>query len=262
MGNSRASRITLAILNIIGFIGVVVINTLANILPLNNLNTGAISDKYPNLFVPAGLTFSIWGIIYILLAIFVIYGMVSALKKEPKENFIEKIGILFFITCLANVGWIFAWHYQIVPLSLALMLVLFGLLLAMYLRLSIGISNAPSLVRYFIHLPISVYLGWISIATIANVAALLISVGIKSPFPGEAFWAVITIAIGIAITIAMLLRRNDVFYCMVVVWALIGILMKRLGDNPLNVSIIVVIIAGFVLISAGIIIQLVRRKAY
>ena len=118
MGKSRL--LTLSILNLIGFLGTVVVNGLANALPLNNKTTGELSDQYPNLFVPAGLTFSIWGVIYILLAIFVIYGLVISIKNNTQKTaFIENIGILFFISSLANIGWIFAWHYQIIALSLA-----------------------------------------------------------------------------------------------------------------------------------------------
>ena len=174
MGKSRL--LFLSILNLIGFLGTVIVNGLANALPLNNKTTGELSDQYPNLFVPAGLTFSIWGVIYVLLAIFVIYGLIVAIKKDTqKSSFIDNIGILFFISCLANIGWIFAWHYEILPLSLFLMLLLLGSLITIYLRLRIGKSDAIAIEKYFTHLPVSVYLGWITVATIANITALLVN---------------------------------------------------------------------------------------
>jgi len=261
MGRSRL--LFLSILNLVGFLGVVIVNGLANALPLNNKTTGSLSDQYPNLFVPAGLTFSIWGVIYILLAIFVIYGLIIAIKKESQRlSFIQNIGVLFFISCLANIGWIFAWHYEVLPLSLILMVVLLGSLIAIYLRLSIGKSDSTRADKYLVHLPFSVYLGWITIATIANVTALLVNLNWNTFGLGEQFWTVAVIIVGIAITLSTLLTRKDIFYCMVVDWALLGILLKRLADSTPAQSVIVVTIVGMVLISVGIIMQIIRKKIY
>ncbi len=259
----KRGLLSLAILNLIGFLGTVIVNGLASALPLNNKTTGELSDQYPNLFVPAGLTFSIWGVIYILLAIFVIYGLIVAIKKDnQKSSFIETIGLLFFISCLANIGWIFAWHYEILPLSLVLMLLLLGSLLTIYLRLRIGKSDSTRTEKYLVHLPFSVYLGWITIATIANVTALLVDINWDTFGLGEPFWAVAVITVGIAIALSILFTRKDIYYCLVVDWALLGILLKRLADATPVQSVVVITIIGLALISAGIIAQIVRRKIY
>ena len=262
--NKSRSVLMLSILNLLGFVGTVVVNALANILPINNITTGALSDLYPNLFVPAGLTFAIWGLIYVLLGIFVIYPLVPRVRRDPRKvQFVHKIGPLFFVSCLANIGWIFAWHYQILPLSLALMLVLLGSLLAIYLRLNIGKSEAPRAERYFAHPPFSVYLGWITIATIANVTALLVDINWNTLGLGEQFWAVAVIIVGIAIALSVLFTRKDIFYCLVVDWALIGILLKRLSVTTVpDQSVVVVTVAGLALITGGVIAQLVRKKVY
>ncbi|MFC1861753.1 hypothetical protein ACFLX6_00450 [Chloroflexota bacterium] len=260
----RKSRLlTLSILNLIGFLGTVVVNGLANALPLNNKTTGELSDQYPNLFVPAGLTFSIWGVIYILLAIFVIYGLVISIKNNTQKTaFIENIGILFFISSLANIGWIFAWHYEILPLSLVLMLVILGALITIYLRLHIGKSDSTLNERYLVHLPFSVYLGWITIATIANVTAVLVDINWNTFGLGEQFWTVAVIIVGIAIALSILLTRKDIFYCLVVDWALLGILLKRLADSTPVQSVIIISIIGMALISVGVIAQIVRKRVY
>jgi len=262
MGKSRL--LFPSILNLIGFLGTVILNGLASALPINNKTTGELSDQYPNLFVPAGLTFSIWGVIYILLAIFVIYGLISAIKKDTQNSsFIENIGILFFISCLANIGWIFAWHYEILPLSLVLMLLLLGSLITIYLRLRIGKSDSTRIEKYLVHLPFSVYLGWITIATIANVTALLVDVNWNTFGLGEQFWAVAVIMVGIAIALSILFTRKDIFYCLVINWALLGILIKRLAvETTPDQSVIIITIVGLVLISVGIIVQIIRRKIY
>jgi len=262
--NSKRSLIVLSILNIIGFLGTIVVNGLANALPINNLTTGELSDKYPNLFVPAALTFSIWGAIYLLLAIFVVYQAVLAFGKNGQDSaFSHKIGVLFFISSIANMGWIFAWHYEILPLSVVLMLLLLGTLIAIYLRLNIGRSNATNREKYLVHLPFSVYLGWITIATIANITTLLVSLNWNTFGLGEQFWTVAVIVVGIAIALAVLIRRRDAFYCLVIDWALLGILLKRFAAsvNPES-SIITIVIAGMVLITLGILVQTVRRKVY
>ena len=262
--NKNRRMLTLSILNLLGFLGTVVVNALATTLPINTITTGELSDLYPNLFVPEGLTFAIWGLIYVLLAIFVVYQLIPSVRRDDqKADFIRRIGPLFFISCLANIGWIYAWHYKIVPLSLALMLILLGSLLAIYLRLNVGKSEAAKTEKFLAHLPFSVYLGWITIATIANVTALLVNINWNAWGLGEQIWAVAVIIVGIAIALSVLFTRKDIFYCLVVDWALLGILLKRLSDTTMpDQNVVIVTIAGLALISVGIVAQLVRRKAY
>ena len=261
--DTRRSLIFLSILNVIGFLGTIVVNGLANALPINNKTTGELSDQYPNLFVPAGLTFSIWGLIYILLAIFVIYQVVVTFRKgEAGLDSFRKIGYLFFLSSLLNIGWIFAWQYEIVPLSLVIMLLLLGCLLAIYIKLSVGKKGPSIKEQYLVHLPFSVYLGWITIATIANVTALLVDLNWNRFGLSEQFWAVAVIVVGIAITLSVLLRRQDIYYSLVVDWALLGILIKRLADSVPIQSVIVVTIVGLVMVTAGIVAQLAKKKVY
>jgi hypothetical protein len=186
--------------------------------------------------------------------------MPSVRRDPQKIEFVQRIGALFFISCLANIGWIFAWHNQLLPLSLVLMLLLLGCLLAIYVRLNIGKSQAPKAQRYLVHLPFSVYLGWITIATIANVTALLVSNGWG--LDQQQLWAVTVIIVGIAIALSVLFTRKDIYYSLVVDWALLGILLKRLSATTLAQSVVVITIVGLVLISGGIIAQMIRKRAY
>jgi hypothetical protein len=258
----RRWQIFLSILNLAGFLGVILVNGLANALPINHKTTGELSDQYPNLFVPAGLTFSIWGLIYLMLAVFTIYSLIKTVRGNSRGDFIQKIGFLFFLSCVANMGWIFAWHYQIVPLSLVIMLLLLGCLLAIYLRLSIGKQGPPKSEKYLVHLPFSVYLGWITIATIANATALLVDIHWGRWGLSEEFWAVGVIIVGIAITMGVLFKRQDIFDAFVVDWALLGILIKRLAVSIPAQSVIGITIIGLVLITAGVMVQLVRKRVY
>jgi len=255
---------SLSILNLLSFVSIVIVNYLAVTLPLNNKTTGVLSDQYPNLFVPVGLTFSIWGIIYLLLGIFIVYQLVYAFKKDTQNSsFLEKIGILFFVSCLANFTWIFAWHFEMVPLSLFIMLILLISLIVIYQKLNIGRSEASKSEKYLVHLPFSVYLGWITIATIANTTALLVNLNWNRLGLSEPFWTIVVIIIGLVISLMMLFYRKDIFYSLVVDWALLGILIKRLTVDIVRIqSIITIVCLGLIIISSGIIIQIIRKKVY
>ena len=142
-------------------------------------------------------------------------------------------------------------------------LILLGSLLAIYVRLNIGKSDAPKAERYLVHLPFSVYLGWITIATIANVTALLVDIDWMRWGLTQQFWAVAVIIVGIAIALSVLFTRKDIYYSLVVDWALLGILLKRFSVTTVPAqSVVVVTIVGLVLVSGGIIAQLIRKRVY
>jgi hypothetical protein len=255
-------RLWLAILNILGFLGTIVVNALAVVIPLNNKTTVQLSDQYPNLFVPAGLTFSIWGVIYVLLAIYCLYQLSPSVRNNDTPGvFVDKVGWLFFVSCVFNMAWIFAWHYEFVVLSVVVMLLLLVTLIAIYLKLPVGYSHANNREKYLVHLPLSVYLGWISVATIANITAMLVYLKCNAFGISPQFWAVTVIAVGIILALVMLIQRKDIFYALVVDWALLGILLKRLSESDTPAQYVVVAsIAGLALVSTGIIVRLTTRK--
>jgi len=220
--------------NIIAVILTIIVNSLANTLPIGGKNTGELSDNIPNLFVPTGLTFSIWGIIYILIIIFAIYLAKDLFKKEKiTKPFLEKISYFFILASLANILWIFIWHYEQILLSLLAMLLLFFSLLIIYLRLNIGIAKVLMKEKLFIHIPISVYIGWITVATIANVTAVLVTIGWDGFGISEQIWTMLVIIIATIITILIIITRKDYAYSAVIIWALFGIYLKRIADDPI-----------------------------
>jgi hypothetical protein len=257
-------NLMLALLNLVGFVAVVVVNALANALPLAGKTTGQLSDQYPNLFVPSGLTFLVWGLIYILLAIYAVHGLVQAIRMPAQGiPFMQRIGFLFLITCVANIAWIFSWHYEVLPLSMIVMVVLLATLAAIYVRLNVGRSAAGPAEKYLVHLPMSVYFGWITVATIANATALLVAYRWDRFGLSEQFWAILMIAIGAVLALLMLFYRKDLFYTLVVDWAVLGILLKRTSDNRSSAQgVIVASIVCLAVLTLGIITQLVRGKVY
>ena len=205
-------------ISLILFAGMIVMNYLANALPLNNKTTGELSDSFPNLFVPAGITFSIWGVIYLLL---IVYCVVQFTGSD--QTAISNLSWLFAVSCILNALWIVAWHYGKLPLSLLVML---GLL-ASLIYINILIKDLP---LGLIKAAFGVYLGWICIATIANVTALLVNYNWKGLGLSEETWTIIMIAVGALIVSLALFRFNNPFIGLSVIWAFTGIIIKRQAD--------------------------------
>lgn len=232
-------------LNLLLFAGMVVMNYLANALPLNGKTTGELSDAYPNLFVPAGVTFSIWGVIYILLLIFCVVQFTTS-----HQAVISRIGWLFGISCIFNALWIVAWHYERLPLSLILML---GLLVSL-IWINIFIKDMPF---GFFKAAFGIYLGWICIATIANVTALLVAYGWGGFGISEETWTIIMIIVGTVVAALAIWRFDNPFIGLAVVWAFIGIMIKRQADVR---SIFITAAVAMVLVAAVLIITFLRKR--
>ncbi|OGI11493.1 MAG: hypothetical protein A2Y40_01575 [Candidatus Margulisbacteria bacterium GWF2_35_9] len=246
-------------LSCLSFMFMLTLNALANILPINGYNTGQLSGMYPNLFVPAGVTFSIWGLIYIALLLF-LYGLFKYKNKDDKYFF--KLTSLFIASNLLNGSWILAWHYKIIVLSLIIMIALLLTLIKMYLTVKdariLNTSNSTRLIKF----ASSLYLGWISLATVANTSALLVFYQWSRFGLSEVFWTIVMILVVLVLTSAMLLRERDLVFSWVVLWAYYGIILKRLSVSPIYKEIILTTqISALVIILLGVftIIKLVRK---
>lgn len=254
---------TLKIANITAFILMVYVNYLSNALPINGHTAGELSDKYVNYFVPAGLTFAIWGVIYSWFMVFLGFQIATFFSKEIDKKvspIVGKIGWLFVISCLLNVTWLLAWHYEFVGLSVLLMVSFLGTLLYIFLKIGVGKSKINNLEKWISHAPFSIYLGWISIATIANFTALLVSNQWNGFGIDNAAWAKIMIIIGLVLTVFVVIQRNAIFYALVVVWAFYGIHLKRsqIADMPsLSIDNVVLFCLGFITLTV-----LVRIKKW
>jgi hypothetical protein len=230
--DSRALSILVALL----FLATLVVNALANILPINGRTTGEVSDALPNLFVPAGLTFSIWGLIYLLLAGAVTAGVLEAFRKDRAPAWGAIDYTVIAVNLAANCGWILAWHYGQVGRSLVLMLVILASLVFLEERRYAAPkteAQAPGLLRrFFLSTPLNVYLGWICVATIANATALLVSSGWEGFGLDPRAWTVVVIAAGLAVGLVLAFARKAVAAPLVVVWAYAGIVIKRVEVDP------------------------------
>lgn len=216
------------ILNFVSVLVTLTVNGMANVLPLNGQNTGEISNRFPVLFTPAGYVFSIWGVIYLGLLAFGIYQLLPSQKNNSR---LEKLGYWFFMSNVFNSAWIFAWHYNQFPLSLVIMLGLLASLLVIYLRLQVGIRPVSTREKWLVNIPFSIYLGWISVATIANFSVVLYNAGWDG-FGFPAAWTILVLAVGVALGTAMVFMRQEVAYPAVLVWAFAGIWQKQSTANP------------------------------
>ncbi|MBC7233050.1 MAG: tryptophan-rich sensory protein [Chloroflexi bacterium] len=219
------------VLNLLAFLGTVTVNGLANALPINGQTTGEISDRFQVYFVPAGYVFSIWGLIYLGLLGFVVYQLLPTQRSSQR---LGRIGYWFVLSCLANSLWILLWHYEFFALTVAVMLILLISLIAIYLRLDIGRVQVATAEKWLVDTPFSIYLGWITVATVANVTALLSYWNWSGWGIGAQVWAVIMLVIATALAAAMSLTRRDIAYALVIVWAFVGIAVKQ-GGTPLVV---------------------------
>ena len=218
-----------ALLNVFGLVIVLTVNALANILPINGYNTGQISGFYPNFFVPAGFTFGIWGIIYFLLIGFVFCSLFAAFGKfnAAAKTAIDKAGPYFLITCLLNAGWIVAWHYLYLGLSLAIMLAFLVSLILLFLSIRPIKNEMPFFYRLWVYHPFLVYLGWISVATIANVTALFVGIGWQGEPLSPQYWSIIMILIALLLGVFMVGRLKQPAFGFVLAWAFWGIYAKQ-----------------------------------
>ena len=199
----------------IALIAVIVVNALSNTLPLNGVTAAEISNRLDVLFTPAGYVFSIWSLIYLLLVIWLI-----AIYKKVKENrFKSKVGFLFIISCIFNIAWLFSWHYEQFILSIIIMFLLLFTLITIYLQYK---NTEKGLSERF---PFSFYLAWISVATIANMSYVLkyynVDLGIS-----EVAGSLVLVAVAVILGYLAVALSRDIFFVLVIVWALIGIAVK------------------------------------
>jgi hypothetical protein len=227
---SKKELLGLKVFNAVAFVLMVAANAFANIFRLNGTNTGEVSNEYPNLFTPAVVTFSIWGLIYLLLGLFVLYQFGVFDKKIPvRDDTIQEIGLYFGISSIANAAWVFAWQYHKIFISVILLLVILICVTIISTRLSSKKFTQKE--KILIRLPFSVYFGWLTVALIANITAFLVSIHWNGWGISEQAWTVIVMLAGLVIGIAVMLKNKDIAYGLTIVWAYLGILIKHVSPN-------------------------------
>lgn len=246
---SNLSRI-----NLLSYIFLIIANVSALQLPFFGRTPGQVSDLYPNMLTPADFSFKIWSVIYILLGVFVLYGYKMNDGKTPKE--VDAIGWLFALTCLFNLYWLLAWqslHLGWASISIFIYWVI--LIIINYRLTKLGDAH------WYCRIPFGVYLGWISVASLANYNVYLIANDFSFFGYSETMVTATLIATGICGTLLVLRLNGDIWFTLVLIWAFFGIYMKNkdASQSPtvvLNMS----LLAMVVLAVAGVLSYVIRRK--
>ncbi|MBU6145672.1 MAG: tryptophan-rich sensory protein [Paenibacillaceae bacterium] len=225
---------------VIAYIGMTTINALATILPINGMTTGEISDLYPSLFTPAGITFSIWGIIYTLLLCFVLIPPIWFATRKETVVPLSLYG-MFIISCVWNSLWIVCWHYGWLALSVVVMVLLLVSLIFIYVRLS---SLPLTFVqRCVIRLPFSIYLAWIVVATVANVASWLVAIEWTRFGLSEQWWMCAIVVVACVIMCTLVVRFRDGAIGLVGIWAFVGILIKHVSGFDRQYPVVIALVS-------------------
>ncbi len=230
---------------VVVFVATVAVNAAANVLPINGQQTGAISDRFDVLVIPAGYVFSIWSLIYLLLAAFTVDQARPSRAADPT---LRRLGWLPAVTGVLNTGWLLLFHYEAFVLTVPVMVTLLIVLIAINAITFADRARLNGASRWTVRLPFSVYLGWITVATIANIAQTLDAAGFDAFGIDPPVVASAVLLLGMAIAVTFVARFADVAYGAVIVWAYAGIAVREM-ETPL----VPWVAAGGALIVAGLI---------
>jgi benzodiazapine receptor len=241
--------------NILSVALALTVNILASALPLNGQNTGEISDQFKVYFVPAGYVFAIWGIIYIGWIAFAIYQA----RPTQRENLrLRNLGYWFALSGVFNAAWLFCWHYNQFGLSVLVMLGLLISLIVSYLKLDVGRTSVSAAEKWSVDIPFSTYLGWISVATIANISDYLYFINWDGFGIAPQTWAIIMIVVASLLGIIMTFTRRDSAYAFVLAWSFAGIAVKQAAEPSVATT---AWIAAVVALGLGLFSIIQRRRA-
>ena len=254
--NRNSGDILRQLVTITAVVTAFIVNVLSNIFPLNGLTIGGISNTLFKdvLIIPANYAFAIWGLIYLGLFALAIYQVLPSQRENPN---LRKTGYLLTIASVAQSIWVYLFLSRLFVLSVIAMLLILVPLIVMYLRLRIATTFASRAEKWFIRYPISIYLGWISVATIVNIASALYINNWKGFGISAEAWTVVMIIIATVIAAIALLQRQDIAYSGVTLWALIAIAIKHWENPSLRIA---ASICTFLLIAIGLFLSLTQWK--
>lgn len=227
---------TLAILNFVIYVIAFVVSQMSQFKLIGDTDMGEVSARYENVFTPAGITFSIWGVIYLGLFAFTIYHLIQAYKKDihaEANQVLQRIGYYFVANNLATTAWVFAWLYEYVALSLVLMIIQLYTLTRIQITLKIYDPYKSVTSKLFTQIPLSLYFAWICIATIANASSFFVYIGFDGAGISDSSWAILLIVIATLLSVFIICFKHNPYFGLVVLWALYGIYLKRVEINEI-----------------------------
>jgi len=241
------------LVTVLSFLLTMAVNIAANALPINGQMTSTISDRFHVYVIPAGYVFAIWGVIYVLLGAFTVW---QALPRNREDATLRSLGYLPALSGLLNTVWLLLFQYEVFALTVPVMVALLVTLIAIHLRLWDRRDALHGTTYWTVRAPWSVYLGWITVATIANVAQAGAALGFDGFGIDPVLIAAAVLLIGTAIAATFVARFRDAAYGLVIVWAYAGVVAKESAVAPVAVA------AGFgaILVTVLVVAALARRE--
>ena len=245
--------------NLVAFGVLLLFNVLSNTLPFNDQSQAEISARYPSLFTPAGFTFSIWGLIYLALLGFVIWQALPAQRESAK---VASISRMFQLNCGLNAAWLVVWHYDLLALSMLLMLSILGTLALIYRRLLVSLEDAPVTEHLMLYLPFSMYTAWVSVAALVNASIVQLANGWHDVALSNVEWTLLKLAVAGAIGATMIVKIRDVPFALVVAWAAYGISVMQSATPAVSAAAQTLSVLMLLLVLVEATTRLVRRKFF
>lgn len=246
------SGMGLAIAALTAILATLTVNVLSNFFPPQGLNIGEIANTVLQgvQITPANYAFAIWGLIYLGLITYGIYQLHPSRRTEPR---IRRANGFLIIACIAQIIWVYLFTTQLFWLSVVAMVGILLSLIAAYLQLGIGHIRASKAHRWQAFAPFSIYLGWISVATVVNVASALYSNNWAGWGLSDVSWTVIMLIVSAIIAAIVALQRTDVAFTLVFVWAYGAIAMRQLTIPAISITAVVGAIALIALLTFSVI---------
>ena len=229
--STTKSSLSIAILALFAILSTLTINALSNFFPLKGANIGEISNTVFQgvQITPANYAFAIWGLIYIGLIAYGIYQLRPAQRQDPT---IRRVSILLIIACVAQITWVYLFTMRLFWLSVVAMLAILLALISAYLQLGVGKVQVLRDRQWLAHIPLSIYLGWISVVTVVNVASALYISNWDGWGISNTNWTAIMLVVATAIASIVTIQRADIAFSCVFIWAFIAIAIRHL-NNPI-----------------------------
>ena len=227
---------------LVATVATLAVNYAAVLFRIGGLSTGQVADLYKIKFYPAGYAFSIWGVIYLFLAIYTVWQMLPAQRDNEK---LDRVGMYYIYTSIGNITWIFLWQYQYPVLSIIPIVFMLITLLAAYR--DINTDTKPN-EKWLLGVPFSLYVGWISVATIACISAGLYSLGWNGFGIADDVWAMIMMVVAFVIVGFTVWKFHDWVWALVYIWAIVAI-AARFADIPI-IYITAYVCAGLMAVDA------------
>lgn len=244
------------IANVLALLGMLTVNVLSNALPFNGLTAEEVTARFDVLFAPAGYAFAIWGLIYVGLFAFIIF---QALPSQRDNQRLRRIGWAFVVSCVANATWLLVWHYQRFLLSIVIMAALLISLITIYLRLKIGHAEVPAPERWAVHIPFSLYLGWITVATVVNITTTLDYLGWTGWGLSDTAWFIILLIVVESLAAIVSFTRADAAYQGVLIWALIAVAVENADRRTVPMITWIAVLVLALILVGGLLLKRARK---